>query len=156
MTSSIEKSMYLEDLMPIIRESLANGNCVTFSPKGTSMLPLLRQERDRVVLSPLPERLKKYDVPLYRRDDGQYVLHRVVKVGETYTCMGDNQFYPETGLRHSQMIALMTAFTRSGRRITVDSFAYRLYCRFWCISRPVRRLFRSAGSFVRRTIRRAF
>ena len=30
-------------------------------PGGVSMLPMLRQGLDQVVLSPLPEKLKKYD-----------------------------------------------------------------------------------------------
>lgn len=132
----------LDSLMPLIRERLAAGQNVCFSPRGISMLPMLRQERDSVTLSPLPEKLKKYDLPLYRRRDGKYVLHRVVKVGETYTCMGDNQFTPEPGLTHDQMIAVVSGFTRDGRVWSVKDFRYRLYCRLWHSSRPVRRLLR--------------
>ena len=91
------KEVQLEELMPIIRESLAAGNNVRFLPKGVSMLPMLRQGTDSVLLSPLPETLKKYDLPLYQRDNGQYVLHRIVKTGETYTCVGDNQFFWKPG-----------------------------------------------------------
>lgn len=83
------------------------------------MLPMLRQGVDSVVLFPLPEKLKKYDLPLYQRDNGQYVLHRVVKSGASYTCIGDNQFDYETGLRHVQMIALVTAFYRGGQTLAV-------------------------------------
>ena len=106
--------MRLEQLMPLIREYLAAGKTVKFSPRGISMLPMLRQGIDDVVLSPLPEKLKKYDLPLYQRDDGHFVLHRIVRVGETYTCVGDNQFELEHGLRHDQMIAVVTAFSRAG------------------------------------------
>ena len=98
--------------MPLIQERLAAGDRVSFYPRGTSMLPMLRQGRDSVELSPLPQKLKKYDLPMYRRDNGQFVLHRVVAVSDSCTCMGDNQFEPEPGLRHDQMIALVTAFTR--------------------------------------------
>ena len=71
----------LEALMPLILEQLEAGKNVRFSPRGISMLPMLRQGVDSVVLSPLPSRLKKYDLPLYRRKSGQYVLHRVVEAG---------------------------------------------------------------------------
>ena len=54
-----EKTRHLEDLMPLIRERLAVGQSVKFSPRGNSMLPMLRQGVDSVVLSPLPERLQK-------------------------------------------------------------------------------------------------
>ncbi len=124
--------------MPLIREQLAHGKSVSFSPRGTSMLPMLRQGQDSVVLSPLPERLKKYDLPLYQRDNGQFVLHRIVAAGENYTCIGDNQFELERGVRADQMIALVTAFTRDGKRIEVTDLSYRLYCRFWCAARPLR------------------
>ena len=62
----------LEELMPLIRERLAAGESVRFSPHGTSMLPMLKDGRDQVILSPLPEKLKKYDLPLYQRKNGQY------------------------------------------------------------------------------------
>ena len=74
-------NLRLDDLMPVIRERLEAGETVEFMPRGVSMLPLLRQGRDAVVLSPLPERLRKYDVVLYRRRNGQYVLHRIVECG---------------------------------------------------------------------------
>lgn len=149
-----EKFMQLDQLMPLIRESLALGQSVTFSPRGTSMLPMLRQGRDSVVLSPLPEELKRYDLPLYQRDNGQYVLHRIVAVGETFTCLGDNQFQLEPGVRRDQMIALVTAFDRDGKRIEVTDPGYRLYCRFWAASRPIRHLWRRGINLLKRIVRR--
>lgn len=143
----------LDDLMPLFREQLETGNKVRFSPQGVSMLPMLRQGIDSVVLSPLPERLSKYDLPLYRRDNGQYLLHRVVEAGETYTCMGDNQFIPEPGLDHSQMIALVTSFYRGSREISVTDPGYRFYCRFWYYSRPIRRFWRRGMNFLRRCLK---
>ena len=63
---------------------------------GTSMMPLLDQQTDTVRLVKAPERLKKYDVPLYRRPDGELVLHRIVKVcADYYVIRGDNTNYTE-------------------------------------------------------------
>ena len=140
----------IEELMPIFREQLSAGHCVRFAPKGISMMPMLRQGLDSVVLSPVPEKLKKYDLPLYQRDDGKYILHRIVKTGKTYTCMGDNQFAQETGLRHEQMIALVTAFYRGQRLIRADDLFYQLYCRIWHYSRPVRHIWRRGIGWIRR------
>lgn len=154
MTSSSEKSMQLDKLMPLIRERLAAGQSVRFSPRGVSMLPMLRQGKDSVVLSPLPERLKKYDLPLYQREDGAYVLHRVVKAGETYTCVGDNQFVLEPGLEHRQMIAVVIAFSRGDREHSVNELSHRLYCRFWHISRPLRHLWRRGKGWLKNRLRR--
>jgi len=124
--------------MPLIKEELDGGHSVRFSPSGTSMLPMLREGRDSVVLSPLPQKLRKYDLPLYQRTSGQYVLHRVIKVDQTYTCIGDNQFYQETGLEHEQMIAVVTSFYRDRKEIKTSNFLYRIYCLFWHYSRPAR------------------
>lgn len=136
--------------MPLIQEQLDRGQTVRFSPRGTSMLPMLRQGLDTVTLSPAPERLRKFDLPLYRRENGQYVLHRVIRAGSAYTCMGDNQFAPEPGVGHDQVIALVTAFSRDGREYSVHSPAYWFYCRLWHFSRPVRRLWRRGRSLLRR------
>lgn len=140
----------MEELMPLIREQLASGRSVKFAPRGISMLPMLRQGVDTVTLSPLPENLKKYDLPLYQRDNGQYVLHRVVQTGGTYTCIGDYQFDLEPGLRHDQMIGVVTAFTRGSREWKVSDPRYRLYCRFWYISRPIRHFWRRGIGWLRR------
>ena len=145
--------MRLEQLMPLIRETLHAGKTVRFSPRGISMLPMLRQGLDSVVLSPLPEKLRKYDLPLYQRDDGHYVLHRIVQTGEAYTCIGDNQFEYEHGLRQDQMIALVTAFTRGEREIPVTALAYRVYCRFWHYSRGLRHLWRRGKGWLRRHLK---
>ena len=85
----------LAELMPLIEEQLESGQSVRFSPKGVSMLPMLRQGRDQVTLTALHGSPKKYDILLYRRGNGSFVLHRVVKIGNTYTCIGDNQFVYE-------------------------------------------------------------
>jgi len=130
----------LDDMMPLFREYLAAGKSVHFSPMGTSMLPMLRQGKDRVVISPLPEKLRKYDIALYRRDNGAYVLHRIAAVGETYTCIGDNQYVYEPGLRRDQMIGVVTAFERDGKLHSVQEPAYRLYAWLWHGTRSLRLL----------------
>lgn len=140
----------LDTLMPIFREQLASGKMVRFSPRGISMLPMLRQGIDSVVLSPVTQKLKKYDLPLYRRDDGKYILHRIVGVGEDYTCMGDNQFVRETGVRQDQMIGIVTSFYRGDREISVNSPIYWCYCRFWHYSRLVRHFLRRGIRWLRR------
>lgn len=142
--------MRLETVMPLIREYLSAGKSVKFSPRGISMLPMLRQGIDAVVLSPVTAELRKYDLPLYQRDDGHFVLHRIVKTGKTYTCIGDNQFVLEAGLRHDQMIAVVTAFYRAGKYHSVSEPGYRLYCRFWHYSRGLRHFWHRGIAWLRR------
>ncbi len=148
------KKTQLDQLMPLIKEELEAGHSVRFSPSGISMLPMLRDGIDSVILSPLPEKLRKYDLPLYRRASGQYVLHRVIKVGRTYTCIGDNQFYKETDLQHGQMIALVTSFYRNNKEIQTSNLGYQIYCRFWHYSRPIRHLYKSGIRWLWRHIKK--
>ena len=142
----------MDDMIPLMKERLVAGQTVQLSPVGISMLPMLRQGRDCVILKPIFGKLRKYDIPLYQRDDGHYVLHRIVKTGETYTCIGDNQFREEIGARQDQPIAVVSGFTRDGNYRSVETLSYRVYCRFWHYTRPVRRLYRA----VKRRLHRIF
>lgn len=143
----------LEELMPIMKECLSLKKSFRFSPKGISMLPMLRQKTDSVVLSPLPEKLQKYDIPLYQRDNGKYVLHRIIKTGESYTCIGDNQFTEEPGIRREQMIAVVTEFYRGEKKHSVNELGYKIYCRFWHLSRPLRHFCHRGINFLRRRLK---
>lgn len=138
--------------MPLIQEALSAGRSVRIFPRGTSMLPMLRQEVDSVVLSPITEKPRKYDIPLYQRENGKYVLHRIVGEGETYTCMGDNQQIPEPGIRSDQLIAVVTAFYRGERKRSVTNLGYRLYCRVWYHCRHLRKFERRCLGWLRRKL----
>ena len=154
MTSS-SKTGHLdgEQLMDLVRDRLGNGQTVRYLPfRGRSMLPMLRQGRDQVELSPLPKRLKKYELPVYRYPSGKYVMHRVIKVtDECYICNGDGVLEIEQ-IPYEWMIGVVSAFTRNGRRIEVTNLGYRLYCRFWCITRPVRHLFKRSVKELRQCL----
>lgn len=124
----------------LIRERLAGGGSVGYLPfRGVSMLPLLRQGKDSVELSPLPRTLKKYDLPVYRYPSGKVVMHRVVDVREgQYICLGDNTYQYETVLPE-YCIALVTAIRRDDKVIPTDSVGYKLYSRVWVTLYPLRR-----------------
>lgn len=116
------------DFMPIVEEQIASGQSVEMSPRGKSMLPLLREGKDSVILSPVKERLKKYDIPLYRRADGSYVIHRIVDVKDgTYRLAGDNQYVCENGVKDDQIIAVVSAIRRGGKLIPANSARHKIY-----------------------------
>jgi len=145
-----ELRLQLDELMPVITERLKEGHHVRFLPRGISMLPMLREGIDSVVLSPAPAKLRKFDLPLYRRYDGKYILHRVVKAGDTYTCIGDNQFVFENGVGHEQVIALVTAFYRKDKKYSVNQWNYRVYCFIWHYTRPLRHFWRRVKGWLKR------
>ena len=117
------------------------------------MLPMIRQGKDSVSLSKPPEKLKKFDIPLYRRADGSFVLHRVVKVGKAYTCIGDNQFVYEKGIDHKQVIAVCTAITRDGKTMSVYSLKWRLYAILRHYSRFPRRVLRGLCRRIKKLLK---
>lgn len=139
--------------MPLIRECLNAGQSVRIFPRGTSMLPMIRQDVDSVVLSPVSGKLKKYDIPLYQRENGKYILHRIVAVEDTYTCVGDNQFAMECGIRHEQVIAVVTAFYRGEKKYMVSGLGYHFYCRLWFYSRPLRRFWKRGTGWLWRKLK---
>lgn len=149
-----EKDVRMEQLLPLFEEALSQGKSVRFFPRGVSMKPMLRQGKDCVVLSPLPETLKRYDLPLYRRADGKFILHRIVAVeGDHYVCCGDNQWETES-VYPQQLIAVVTAFARNGREISANAPVYRLYCRVWCAAKPLLRLYKRGRAALGRLKRR--
>ena len=147
-----KKEVSLDEMMPLFLQQLAAGKRVRFGPKGVSMLPMIRQGIDTVELAAVPGKLKKYDLPLYQRRDGHYVLHRIVKVEDTYTCIGDNQFQLERGLTQDQMIGVVTALYRGEKRWEVDCWQYKLYCRVWHYTRFPRKCWRSLQARVRKLL----
>lgn len=142
---SLNKEVQLDDIIDLMLDKLASGGTVTFTPNGTSMLPMLRDGEDAVILrSTGGKRLHLFDVPLYRRDNGQYVLHRVIDFCRdgSYVMCGDNQFTKEKGIRDDQIIAVLAGFHRKGQMYTPQSFRYRIYINFWYYTRPIRRAYR--------------
>ena len=139
----MKKDISLSEALPLIEEILAENGEVTFSPAGTSMLPLLRSKKDTIVIKKTDGKLKKYDVPLYRRADGSFVLHRVVGINsDGYIMCGDNQTDREYSIKDEQIIALMSSFYRRGKHIDCSSCGYRIYSHIWVFIMPMRRFFR--------------
>lgn len=107
------------------------------------MLPLLRQKKDLFTVTKQQGRYKKYDVVLYKRDNGDYVLHRIVKVlKDGYVILGDNCLNKEYGITDKDILGIMTSFVRDGREYQVSSKGYQLYVRVWYALYPVRRLWK--------------
>ena len=88
-----EKNM--TELHPLICESIRDGGQFVFYPTGISMLPTVIPNEDCVVLVE-PKNIKKYDLILFTRPNGKYVLHRIINIknGE-YIIKGDNQNWTE-------------------------------------------------------------
>ena len=137
----MNKEVQLADTIEIIKEKLDSGGTVTFTPNGTSMLPLLRDGEDVVVLSKPEGRLHLFDVALVDFDaDGGYVM------------CGDNQFHYEHGIMSEDIIGVMTAFYRKGKSYVRTSFKYKIYINWLYHTRFARHTY----SFGKRKISNLF
>jgi hypothetical protein len=121
---------------------------LVYTNVGDSMRPLIRQDRDILIIEKPYGRLKKYDVPLYKRDSGQYVLHRVLKVRENdYVICGDNRYNKEYGITDRHIIGVLTAVVRDGKEVPITDRRYRIYVHLWCDFFPIRALILKAKHF---------
>lgn len=114
------------------------GYCVK-KPKGTSMYPMLRLNCDSicVVRPALP--LKKYDVALFKRATGAYVLHRVMEVREDgYVFCGDNQCSFESGVTDDMIVGVLQSWYTGKKEHKVTDRGYLRYVSFWCSSMRLR------------------
>ncbi|MCQ2186276.1 MAG: S24/S26 family peptidase [Bacteroidales bacterium] len=126
--------------MSTFEDIITREGHLVYTNVGRSMMPLLRQGRDLMVIVSKPEgRLKRYDIPLYKRDDGKYILHRILRVRPNdYVLCGDNQWRLEKGITDRHIIGVLQAVVRDGKTIPVTDRKMRLYAHLWCDFYPVR------------------
>ena len=126
--------------MTTFEEILSRDGRLIYKTRGVSMQPMLYQNRDLVIIETFEGRLKPYDVALYRRGR-QYVLHRVLSLGDgVYYIRGDNTYTIET-VPEGNVLGVLTGFVRKGKQHQVTELGYRFYSRFWHFIYPLR-LFR--------------
>lgn len=135
-----KKKISLDEIYPIIKEKIANDGTVQLPITGTSMLPLLVWGRDTVEIIKC-ENPQKYDIIFYRRDDGHFVLHRIVGKNDCgYILCGDNQVKKEYGITEKHIIAVVKSITRKGKTFNVNKFSYKLYVKLWTLILPFRNI----------------
>ena len=114
-------------------EELQKNGKIIHTNVGVSMMPLLRQNRDVMIIERPTGRLKKYDVPLYKDAKGRYILHRILKVKkDSYVICGDHCTRREYGITDEQIIGVLTGVIRDGKTIGMTDFSYKLYYHLWC------------------------
>jgi hypothetical protein len=103
------------------------GKCV-FPVKGVSMMPMLEQGRDTVVIAPVRGKLKKYELPLYKKGDAYY-LHRIIGVKKKYYVIcGDNCILKEK-IPFENVVGVAVGFYKNGKYVSCDNEAYVDYAK---------------------------
>ncbi len=123
-----------------VEKGLETNDYIIAGFSGTSMYPLLRQNKDMVLIEKVKEPLKKYDVPLYKGPNGKNVLHRILKVlPNGYIIRGDNLFQKEFHVTDDIIIGVLKGFYRDGKFYSCEkNFRYKLYVYLNVYSYPFR------------------
>ena len=130
-----------EDIEDIIKETLDSGKSFKISPNGGSMLPLIRQGVDSVYIKKPTEPLKKYDIVFFKRKNGAFVLHRIVKIErDGYALCGDNQWLAEHGIKRCDVIGIVCEIERGDVRFSCDDPKYMRYVKRRVNTRVIRNI----------------
>ena len=147
----------MENKTTSFEEELARKGSLVYKNAGISMLPLIRENRDLIVLERCEEKdFRRYEVVLFHRPGvkgrGEYVLHRILKrePDGNYRIAGDNCTSYEI-VRPEQLLARLTEIKRPGRTIRTTDLLYRIYVRLWCAPYPLRFFLLKEAAFARRT-----
>ena len=109
-----------------IEEVLAEKGSYVGPTVGVSMLPMLKNRRDTIVVQQKTERLKALDVALYKRGES-YILHRVLTPIEGgYIIRGDN-CYADENVPEQAVIGVLTEFFRKGKHFYCTDKKYLKY-----------------------------
>ena len=116
---------------------------------GTSMLPMLKNRRDTIVVRPKTERLKPLDVALYKRGES-YVLHRVLRQTEDgYIIRGDNCYSDEIVPEYA-VFGVLTEFFRKDKHYYCTDKSYLRYAKRRVRTYKLRRFLLKLKAKIRR------
>jgi len=123
-----------------IKEILEKTGTYTGLTVGSSMQPLLHEQKDNIIVVRPEGRLKKYDVALYVTPKGKYIMHRVIEVKDDhYVILGDNLLKKEY-VTDDMICGKLIGFYKNGKRYIdcENSKLYKLYSRIWVAFIPLK------------------
>ena len=113
------------------------GFCIT-GIRGISMIPMLNEKTDHVIIGRTEEGLKTGDVALYRRGS-DLVLHRVIGLlPEGYLIRGDNCIGTEN-VRREAVLGKLCGIQRNGDCIEVTDEMNDAFFKRSCRTLPARK-----------------
>ena len=147
-TKTMQPEVLLEEYRRLLQGDLSI-DALPLIITGNSMSPFLIHGRDTVYLSRLTRPVRRGDMLLYKRENGNYVLHRVFKATpESLTMIGDAQTILEPGIRREQVIAIVTRVERKGKLLVPGSFWWDFFEKIWIRIIPLRREIQRLYTFI--------
>ena len=97
---------------------------LSFVPNGNSMWPFLKHRHQTVIIQKISTTVNKFDVIFFRRENGDYVLHRVIDVdGDCFIVRGDSQLFTER-VKKDQVFGVMTGFYKGKKFVSSSDEKY--------------------------------
>lgn len=120
--------------MTKFKSILNDKGFLVYTSEGKSMLPLIKEGRDILVIKQNKGNLRKWDIVFVKRPSGRYLLHRIVEIQKdgTYTLCGDNNATSDFGIKDSDIIGKLVTIITDGKENNLRSLSYKLYVFFWC------------------------
>ena len=140
-----------EAYIGVLKELLADGKQVSLAVTGSSMEPFLTGGRDQVLLVPVKHPLKKGDLVLFQRENGAYVLHRILRVtSRGCILIGDGQQETEGPIQRERILGVAERALRNGESISEGSFWWGFFEKIWIRMIPLRPVVRKFYGVWRR------
>lgn len=101
---------------------------IAYSFQGASMLPLLMEGRDVVLVEKKgEERCPRLSIIVFKQSDGQLTMHRIVRVlPGGYITAGDHCTEAEK-ITENQVIGIVREVSREGKTVRLDSRGQKIY-----------------------------
>lgn len=126
-------------LLGEVKDLIAQGHSVTLRVRGNSMMPLLHDNKDSVILTPYSNP-QKGELVLAEIKHGVYVLHRIIKIdGQRITLMGDGNISGTEQCLIRNIAGIATEIIRNGKNKPLRGTWWNLYSKTWLTLCPIRR-----------------
>ncbi len=130
------------DVFPVAQQLMQEGISIRLTVSGNSMWPLLRHNRDAVLINSLSRPVRIGDIVLVRFDTStpKYLLHRVIRLhGEDCVTAGDGNTFMDGMIPTSQIIGKVERVFRGSLMIDCSSAFWRFLFTGWRLCFPLRK-----------------
>lgn len=121
-----------------------------FKVTGGSMVPLIRNGMDEVVVFRREGAVKKGDIVLFKGKTchADYIIHRVYRVeGNQILTLGDGNLAPDFWMPLTNVYGVAAFLRRGSRRLDLESGFMRVYGSIWMALLPMRRYLLKLGEW---------
>ena len=154
--TAVENQQNTQAYFDKFRLLLEAGETLSLPVLGSSMTPFLVHQRDEVWLRKPEKALKKGDIVLYQRRNGDYILHRICRIQDgSYTMIGDAHQVKEPGILPYQMVGVVIRVRRKGKILEPGSFWWSFFAQFWLWVIPLRKAFMKLYTLIPHLFRRS-